>query len=135
MRDTYAAMPVSAEVQPFFEDVPERIATAALVISRAGASSGADISVIGRPSILIPFAAAVSDHQTANARGLADVGGALLVAETHLDPGSLSDHIRDILTSPEKADSMRQAALSHAMPDATTRLVTLVTDLSRVSPT
>ncbi len=134
VRETYSSAEIDSEVQTFFEDVPERIARSALVISRAGASSVADISVIGRPSILIPFAAAAGDHQTANARGLADIGGALLVPETQLDPGSLCEHIREILTSPEKVDKMRQAALSHAMPDATERLVNLVTDLSRVSP-
>ncbi len=135
VEETYASTKVSVEVKPFFDDVPSRIARSALVISRSGASSVADISVIGRPSILIPFAAATGDHQTANARGLADVGGALLLPETQLDPGSLSEHIREILTTPEKADTMHQAALSHAMPDATDRLVDLVTDLSRVSQT
>lgn len=134
VRTTYSEAGIDATVEPFFKDVPERIARSALVVSRAGASSVADISVIGRPSILIPFAAATGDHQTANARGLAEAGGALLIQETELDPGSLSEHILTILTSPAKADAMRQGALSHAMPDATDRLVTLVTDLSRVSP-
>ena len=133
VQDTYATRQISAEVKTFFDDVPTRIAQAALVVSRAGASSVADISVIGRPSILIPFAAATGDHQTANARGLSDVGGALLVPETQLDPGSLSEHIREILTSEEKADMMRQAALSHAIPEATNRLVDLVSDISRVN--
>ena len=135
VKATYAKANISAEVASFFSDIPDRITDAALVISRAGASSVADISVIGRPSILIPFAAATGDHQTANARGLVEAGGALLIPETELDPGSLSEHILDILTTPEKAETMRKGALSHAIPDATNRLVTLVTDLSRTSPT
>ena len=135
VRETYANAGIDAVVEPFFKDVPERIARSALVVSRAGASSVADIGVIGRPAILIPFAAATGDHQTANARGLVEAGGALLIQETELDPGSLSEHILSILTTPAKAETMRQGALSHAMPDATDRLVTLVTDLSRVSPT
>ena len=66
----YAEAGIAADVQPFFHDVPRRMAEAQLVISRAGASSIADLTVIGRPSILIPYAAAAGDHQTANARGL-----------------------------------------------------------------
>ena len=68
-------------MQPFFTDIPRRLSEAQLVISRSGASSVADISVIGRPSILIPFAAATGDHQTANARGLVDAGAAILIPE------------------------------------------------------
>ena len=71
----YADHGIRAEVKPFFQDVPRRMSEAQLVISRSGASSVADISVIGRPSILIPFAAAAGDHQTANARGLVQAGG------------------------------------------------------------
>ena len=58
---------VAAELRGFFDDVPERLAEATLVISRAGAGSIADITVIGRPAILIPYAAATDDHQAANA--------------------------------------------------------------------
>ncbi|MCP3881934.1 MAG: UDP-N-acetylglucosamine--N-acetylmuramyl-(pentapeptide) pyrophosphoryl-undecaprenol N-acetylglucosamine transferase, partial [Sulfitobacter sp.] len=75
----YAENGINAYVQPFFHDVPRRMSEAQLVISRAGAPSVADISVIGRPSILIPFAAATGDHQTANARGLVDAGAAIMV--------------------------------------------------------
>ena len=68
-------------MEPFFADVPRRLSEAQLVISRSGASSVADISVVGRPAILIPFAAAAGDHQTANARGLveAEAAGAWLL--------------------------------------------------------
>ena len=75
----YAEQGIAADVQPFFNDVPARLSEAQLVISRSGASSVADISVIGRPSILIPYAAATADHQTANARGLVKAGGAILI--------------------------------------------------------
>ncbi len=69
-------------MQPFFADIPRRLSEAQLVISRSGASSVADIAVIGRPSILIPYAAATADHQTANARGLVDAGAAILIPES-----------------------------------------------------
>lgn len=81
----YAATGIRAEVEPFFSDIPRRFSEAQLIISRSGASSVADIATIGRPAILIPFAAAAEDHQTANARALVDAGAAILVPESRLD--------------------------------------------------
>ena len=117
-------------MQPFFADVPERLARAQLVISRAGASSIADITVIGRPAILIPFAAAAGDHQSANARALADAGAALLRAESTLDPETLARDMQAILTDPARARAMASAALSLARPDAARRLYDLVTEIA-----
>ncbi|MFA9230533.1 MAG: UDP-N-acetylglucosamine--N-acetylmuramyl-(pentapeptide) pyrophosphoryl-undecaprenol N-acetylglucosamine transferase [Microgenomates group bacterium] len=122
----YSAADVRAEIEPFFTDIPRRLSEAQLVISRAGASSVADISVIGRPSILIPFAAATGDHQTANAAGLRDAGAAIVVAENQLDAGVLSHHIAAILSAPKAALAMSQAAARLGKPDATDRLVALV---------
>lgn len=130
----YAQAGIQAEVEPFFTDVPRRLSEAQLVISRSGASSVADISVIGRPAILIPYAAATGDHQTANARGLVETGGAVLMAEPGLDPARLSGEIAAILSQPEKAEAMARAALSQGRPDATARLVALVETLAGVLP-
>ncbi|MGL4319610.1 MAG: UDP-N-acetylglucosamine--N-acetylmuramyl-(pentapeptide) pyrophosphoryl-undecaprenol N-acetylglucosamine transferase [Paracoccaceae bacterium] len=129
--DAYAHAGVRAEVEPFFTDIPRRLSEAQLVISRAGASSVADISIIGRPAILIPFAAATADHQTANARGLVDAGAAILIPEKALDAGTLATHIEGVLTQPDAAGRMAQNALSQARPDATDRLVALVENLAR----
>lgn len=128
---TYADAGIQANVQPFFTDVPERLAQAQLVISRSGASSLADITVIGRPSILIPFAAATGDHQTANAQALAESGAALVHPESVLDVESLTRDIRAILNDPAQATAMAQAALSLARPDAARRLYDLVTEIVR----
>ncbi|QMU57247.1 MAG: UDP-N-acetylglucosamine--N-acetylmuramyl-(pentapeptide) pyrophosphoryl-undecaprenol N-acetylglucosamine transferase [Boseongicola sp.] len=130
---TYAKAGIAAEVQPFFTDIPQRIANAHLVISRAGASSVADISVIGRPAILIPFAAATADHQTANARGLVDAHAAIMIPEIALDPASLSEHINTILTTPGDAAKMSANALTQGIPDATDRLAKLVEQLAEKS--
>ena len=126
VRDIYEKAGISAEVEPFFNDIATRIADAHLVISRSGASSVADISVIGRPSILIPFAAATGDHQTANARGLVDADAAILVPENELDPASLSEHIMAVVTMPGTARRMHENALSQGKPDAAERLATLI---------
>ncbi|MEP3634250.1 MAG: UDP-N-acetylglucosamine--N-acetylmuramyl-(pentapeptide) pyrophosphoryl-undecaprenol N-acetylglucosamine transferase [Shimia thalassica] len=122
----YAEQGINADVQPFFHDVPARMSEAQLVISRSGASSVADISVIGRPSILIPFAAATGDHQTANARGLVDAGASILIPETKLTVEALSEQITNVLANPEGAQHMVRAALSVAKPDATQELCALV---------
>jgi UDP-N-acetylglucosamine--N-acetylmuramyl-(pentapeptide) pyrophosphoryl-undecaprenol N-acetylglucosamine transferase len=126
----YAEHGIDAEVKPFFHDVPARMSEAQLVISRAGASSIADLSVIGRPSILIPFAAAAGDHQTANARGLVDAGGAIMIPERALTPESLGEQIATVLGHPQGAEQMAQAALSAGIPDATDRLAALVEQLA-----
>lgn len=125
----YADAGVRAEVQPFFTDVPERLTQAQLVISRSGASSLADITVIGRPSILIPYAAATGDHQTANAQALAETGAALVHPESVLDVQGLTRDIRAILTDPARASQMASAALSLGRPDAARRLYDLVTEI------
>ncbi|MGQ0566829.1 MAG: UDP-N-acetylglucosamine--N-acetylmuramyl-(pentapeptide) pyrophosphoryl-undecaprenol N-acetylglucosamine transferase [Gemmobacter sp.] len=132
--DTYAAAGIAAEVEPFFTDIPRRLSEAQLVISRAGASSIADISVIGRPAILIPYAAAAADHQAANARGLAEGQAAVVIPESALDESTLSGHIAAILTQPEAASRMAANALSLSRPDATDRLVALVLSLAGTRP-
>jgi len=126
----YTELGLAAEVEPFFTDIPRRFTEAQLVISRAGASSVADISVIGRPSILIPYAYATADHQTANARGLVAAGGAVMIPESQLTPDSLAQQITAILSAPDAAQAMAAAALSHGRPDATERLVEMVEELS-----
>ena len=126
----YAENGINADVQPFFRDVPTRMSEAQLVISRAGASSVADISVIGRPSILIPYAAAAEDHQSANARGLAEAGAAIVIPESRLAVETLSEQIATVLTNPQGAQQMAQAALSVAMPDAPQHLADMVEQLA-----
>jgi UDP-N-acetylglucosamine--N-acetylmuramyl-(pentapeptide) pyrophosphoryl-undecaprenol N-acetylglucosamine transferase len=125
----YEAAGVRAEIAPFFADIPRRLSEAQLVISRSGASSVADISVIGRPAILIPYAAATGDHQTANARGLVDASAAVLIPEKLLDAETLARHIAAILEDPVAAEVMARNALGEGKPDATARLVALVEDL------
>lgn len=126
----YETADLKAEVAPFFSDIPRRLAEAQLVISRAGASSVADISVIGRPAILIPFAAATGDHQTANARGLVDAQAAVLCVERGLDAAQLSAEVEAILSAPERAERMAAAAHAQGRPDATIRLAAMVEALA-----
>jgi len=121
---------IDADVQTFFNDVPARMTECQLVVTRAGASTIADVSVIGRPSILVPLAAAIRDEQTANAKALVEAGGAVLIPENLLDVDSLSSQISSILSNPKAALQMSIAALSAGVPDATDRLVALVEQLA-----
>ena len=126
----YYEIGVQSEVEPFFRDIPRRLSEAQLVISRSGASSVADISVIGRPAILVPYAAATADHQTANARGLVEAGGAIRIPERKFTPEALAEAIAAVLSQPDAAAEMARAALSVGMPDATGLLVDLVEELA-----
>ncbi len=130
VRAFYDEHGIAAEVAPFFDDVARRMSEAQLIVSRSGASSVADISVIGRPSILIPFAAAAGDHQTANARGLAEAEAAIIIPESQLDPASLSDAIGMILSQPDAAQQMAARALTVGRPDAAGELADLATALA-----
>ncbi len=126
----YREIGITADVQTFFTDVPGRLAEAQLVISRAGASSIADITVIGRPSILIPLASALRDEQSANARGLADAGAADVLIEAELTALGLARHIHAVLTDGALANRMAHAAKALGKPEATETLVLLVEELA-----
>ncbi|KUF09159.1 UDP-N-acetylglucosamine--N-acetylmuramyl-(pentapeptide) pyrophosphoryl-undecaprenol N-acetylglucosamine transferase [Pseudoponticoccus marisrubri] len=126
----YAENGLNADVQPFFTDLPARMSEAQLVISRSGASSVADIAVIGRPSILIPYPHATGDHQSANARALVEAGAAIKIPESRLDIDSLSESIRAILENEQGAIQMARAALGVARPEATEDLAALVEELA-----
>ncbi len=128
--DFYTSHGIKADVKTFFHDVPRRMAEAQLVISRAGASSVADISVIGRPAIFVPLAAAIRDEQTANARALVEAGAAVLIPEAELSPENLTTQVALVLQNPNAALKMAQETLALARPDATERLVALVHELA-----
>ena len=127
----YAQAGIAAEVQTFFDDVPERLAEAQLLIARSGASTVADVSVIGRPAIFVPLAQAIRDEQTANARAMVEANAAVLMPESQMTPQTLADTIERILGNPDVASMMAAAALSCGKLDATERLVALVEELAQ----
>ena len=126
----YAARGITAEIRSFFDDMPAMLAEAQLVIARSGASTVADLTVIGRPAVLVPYAAAAADHQSANARGMVDAGAAVLMPESTFTAEALAEHMETVLSHPTGAAQMARAALSCGRPDATTRLAALVEHLA-----
>lgn len=130
VREAYDKIGVRARVETFIDDLPKQFAEAQVVISRAGASSVADISVIGRPSILVPLAAAIRDEQSANAQGLVDRGAAIVMPERDFHPSTLAEQLRTVFETPDLAMRMAVAALSYGKPDAAENLAGLVETLA-----
>lgn len=134
LSETYAAIGLTAEVAPFFADMPERIAGAQLVIARAGASTVAELAVIGRPAILVPLPGAMDDHQTANAEALAQAGAAILAPQAELTGSILAGHVTAILGDPARASAMAEAARRVAKPEAARELADLVEMTAGIQP-
>ena len=112
-RAAYAEHEVEARLEPFIEDMAEAYAWADLVICRAGALTIAELCAVGVPALFVPYPAAVDDHQTANARPLADAGAALVIAESELTPERLADLLREWLQS--RAELQQRAAKARAL--------------------
>ena len=129
--DYYESELLTADVQTFFNDVPNRMSDAQLVIARSGASTVADVSIVGRPAIWVPLASAIRDEQSANARQLVDAGAAILMPESMFEVDSLREQIEIVMTNEQGAMKMCHAALSCGVPDATERLVGLVENLAK----
>ncbi|MEL6793011.1 MAG: UDP-N-acetylglucosamine--N-acetylmuramyl-(pentapeptide) pyrophosphoryl-undecaprenol N-acetylglucosamine transferase, partial [Pseudomonadota bacterium] len=126
----YKSGGVEAELAEFFSDMPRRIAEAHLVICRSGASTVSELTAIGRPSILVPYPSAMDDHQTANARPLADAGAAISAVEAGLTGAALAGHIRAVLDDPARAADMAAAARALGRPGAGRDLADLVERLA-----
>jgi UDP-N-acetylglucosamine--N-acetylmuramyl-(pentapeptide) pyrophosphoryl-undecaprenol N-acetylglucosamine transferase len=122
---------INAEFAPFFADLPERLAGAQLVVARAGASTVAEIAAIGRPAILIPFAAALDDHQTENARTLVASGGAVMLSEAHLTGPALASQMAGILGDGDRAAAMAAASAAAGSGEAVQRLADLAEAVAR----
>lgn len=130
----YAENGINADVQPFFHDVPRRMSEAQLVISRSGASSIADLTVIGRPAILIPYAAAAGDHQVANAKGMVEAEAAVLIREDAANPENLTEIIHMILLDGPAATKMAISAMKLGKPKAAETLADMIIDLTTKEP-
>jgi UDP-N-acetylglucosamine--N-acetylmuramyl-(pentapeptide) pyrophosphoryl-undecaprenol N-acetylglucosamine transferase len=127
-RAIYQAAGIEAELATFFDDMPDRLAAAQLVIARAGASTVAELTAAGRPAILVPYPSATDDHQTANARAIDAAGGGWLVAESDFTVAGLAARIGDFLDHPGRLIEAAAKALALGIPDAAGRLATLVED-------
>ncbi|MEK6748460.1 MAG: undecaprenyldiphospho-muramoylpentapeptide beta-N-acetylglucosaminyltransferase [Pseudomonadota bacterium] len=127
---TYAQAGVEGRVVPFIDDMAEAYAWADLVICRAGALTISELAAVGVGAILVPFPHAVDDHQTVNAKYLADCGAALLVPQTQLSAEKLAAMLRDL--NREKLLAMARKARHVARPHATAQVADVCQEVARV---
>jgi UDP-N-acetylglucosamine--N-acetylmuramyl-(pentapeptide) pyrophosphoryl-undecaprenol N-acetylglucosamine transferase len=121
VRSAYAAAGVPAEIAPFFDDLTDRLGAADLVVSRAGASTVAEICRAGVASVLVPYPYAADDHQMANARALERAGACRVVRDADV-ASELAPTIRDLARDPGALRRMGEAAARLAAPDAAERI-------------
>jgi undecaprenyldiphospho-muramoylpentapeptide beta-N-acetylglucosaminyltransferase len=116
-------------VVPFVAELPALFSLAALVVSRAGAMTVAEIAAIGVPSILVPLPHAPADHQRLNTTELENAGGAIVVADEEATPERLVALVEKLLANPEGLEEMGRAAASVGRRDATTRVVQVLSEI------
>ena len=129
VEEAYRASGVRSHLATFFPNLPEEMAKAHLIVGRAGASTVAELTVIGRPAILVPLPHAVDDDQLQNARRLAESGAAWCIEQKDLSPERLADALTRVLDSPQVLADAATAAKSQGRPDAVARLADLVEEL------
>jgi UDP-N-acetylglucosamine--N-acetylmuramyl-(pentapeptide) pyrophosphoryl-undecaprenol N-acetylglucosamine transferase len=129
-RRAYREIGLAPELSDFFTDMPQRLAACHLAVTRAGASTVAELAVAGRPAILLPYPHATDDHQTANARALAEAGGAVLMPQDAATPEALAEAIRGLAADPARLAALAEAARGFGRVDAAERLADLVQRLA-----
>lgn len=132
VRAVYDRLKIKAELAPFFTDLPARLASNHLVVSRSGAGTVAELAAIGRPSILVPLPGAIDQDQFANAGVLAKVDGALRIPQTEFTPDRLASDISALAAEPERLAAMAKAARSVGRLDAAERLADLVAKVAGI---
>ena len=135
VRTLYASFGIEADISSFFNDMPDRIAHAHLVICRAGASTIAELTTIGRPAIFVPYMHAVDDHQSQNAYAVDEIGGGWLIPENNLTTRILSDRLASLLSVPRVLENAGSAAKTIGIPDAASRLADIVSGLIPINST
>ena len=132
VREIYARAHVSAEIAPFFTDLPARMAQSHLVVSRSGASTVAELSAIGRPAILVPLPNALDQDQAANAAVLEKAGGAIRLLQKDFTPDRLAAEIDALAADPDRLFAMAHSAKGIGVLDAADRLADLVLKIARL---
>ncbi|MEQ9143746.1 MAG: undecaprenyldiphospho-muramoylpentapeptide beta-N-acetylglucosaminyltransferase [Parvibaculaceae bacterium] len=126
VRGTYASAGIDATLSDFFDNMPEEIANAHLVIGRAGASTVSELAVIGRPSILVPLPHSLDQDQKANAEVLADADAAWMIEQAGFTPEALAGRLVSLFEKPSALEDAAAAAKKQGKPDAVQALADLV---------
>jgi UDP-N-acetylglucosamine--N-acetylmuramyl-(pentapeptide) pyrophosphoryl-undecaprenol N-acetylglucosamine transferase len=126
VRAVYDRLNINAELAPFFSDLPARLASTHLIVSRSGAGTVAELAAIGRPSILVPLPGSIDQDQFANAGVLAQAGGGLRIPQADFTPDRLAAEISALAAEPARLAAMAAAARTVGRLDAAERLADLV---------
>ena len=132
VRGVYDRLKINAELAPFFTDLPARLASSHLVVSRSGAGTVAELGAIGRPSILVPLPGSIDQDQFANAGVLAQANGALRIPQADFTPDRLAVEISAVAAEPARLSAMAAAARSVGRLDAAERLADLVAKVAGI---
>lgn len=117
------------DVRPYIYDMPLVMTAADLVLCRAGASTLAELTYLGKPAVLVPSPNVTNNHQEKNARVLERAGGAKVLLEPEFTPEDLLETIRGLLSAPETLRTMEQNMKSCGVPDATERIADMVLEM------
>ncbi|RYE07921.1 MAG: undecaprenyldiphospho-muramoylpentapeptide beta-N-acetylglucosaminyltransferase [Hyphomicrobiales bacterium] len=128
--EAYRAAHVNVELQPFFTDLPERMAAAHLVIARSGASTIAELTVLGRPAILVPLPGSIDGDQKNNARVVDAAGGGWIVEQATISPPSLANRLASLFGDPGTLEAAAAAAKTLGQPLAVEKLADLTEGLA-----
>ncbi len=131
--DAYRRFGIDAEVHAFITDMPAAYARADLVICRAGATSLAEITAAGKPSVLIPYPFAANDHQTKNARVMADAGAAVMIPESELDAEKLFAVLEGLFSDDAKLREMGASSARLGRPGAAAEIVDACRQLAKTN--
>lgn len=130
VRLAYAGSGLAADVAAFFKDLPARMAKSQLVIGRAGASTVAELTVVGRPGLLVPLPHALDNDQLNNARRLAESGGGWCIEQKDLTPERLTSEIGRLASGPDTLAAAAIAAKKAGRPDAVVRLADFALEIA-----
>lgn len=132
VKESYRKWGFKGTVAPFIYEMGEAYAVSDLIISRAGATTLAELTAVGRPSILIPYPFAAAKHQEENARKLSDMGAAKMILDNDLNGETLSEEIKKLFNNNPLRMEMEKAARSLGRPDAARQIVDILISLLSV---
>ncbi len=131
---TYEGSGIDVTLKPFFDDIAQRLRDAHLVIARSGASTVAELTIAGRPSLLCPLPHAIDDHQRYNAEQVEQAGGAWMLSQERFTVEIVSERLTKLLTGPAALARAAEGARSAARTNAAERLADMVLDLLGLNP-
>ena len=130
VQEAYNRSGIDVELASFFYDMPERVSNAHLIIARSGASTIAELAVIGRPAILVPLPHSLDNDQLLNARAFTTAGGGWLLEQSEFTPERLSSLVTKLRYSERELQIASDSAKGFGRPDAASRLADLIEEVA-----